>query len=239
MTLEGKVCVVTGATRGIGRATLERLVGAGADVIGTYLNNRSEAENISMDLPVEMHRIDMGNSADLKNLTEHVKNHRGHVDVLVNNAGICERLEWPKVKRGIVQDAMLVNFQGPLHLISMMTPLMAVGSSIVNLGSVQAHIATAQPHYTASKAALHAATKFLAKKMAPRVRVNTVAPGYVDTEMTAGVDKAALTVPDKIPLLRFGHPDEIAKAIAFLADEEMSGYMTGETMNVNGGMYMP
>ena len=237
MTLRGKVCVVTGAAKGIGRALLEEFSAAGALVIGTYHSSKASAENLCMDHKCEMHQVDLGNLAEIKAFASTVGSRHAKVDVLVNNAGVCLREQWPKVSRGIVTETMRTNFEGPLFLISQMHSLLS-RASIVNVGSVQAHIATAQPHYTASKAALHSLTVYLAKQMAPYARVNTVAPGYVDTDMTAGVDKEHLLSQGSIPLKRFGSPREIAKAVRFLADEELSGYVTGETLNVNGGMYM-
>jgi 3-oxoacyl-[acyl-carrier protein] reductase len=230
--MKDKVCIVTGATRGIGRAVLELLVKGGATVIGTYRDSQSEAENMCMDMPIDMHRVDVRKRGDIQKLMEHVGQVYGRVDVIVNNAGYWEKGTLASIKSGQIDDMFNTHCHGPMWMVKYAQALLANKSSIVNITSMGGQVGgTEAPHYAAAKAAQISWTKSLSKMLAPKTRVNAVAPGWISTKLHEGNQRG------EVPLQRWGAPEEVAWAVEFLASER-SGYTTGHILNVNGGAYV-
>lgn len=225
--MEGKVAIITGATRGIGRATLERFVERGARVIGTYLNSRTEAENICIDHPVDMVRCDVRKRLDIQKLCTHVSNVYGNVDVIVNNAGHWEPATLDDITVGQIEDMFDAHCHGPMWMVKYAS--LSNESAIVNVSSIGGMDGGTQaPHYAAAKAAVISWTRSLSRMLAPRTRVNAVAPGWIDTKLHdhhGDLD---------VPLKRWGKSSEVAYAIEFLAGDTAS-YITGQVLRVDGG----
>ncbi|KIN10033.1 3-oxoacyl-ACP reductase FabG [Vibrio mytili] len=243
MNLEGKVALVTGASRGIGRAIAELLVERGATVIGTatseggaaaiseYLdgNGKGLALNVTDVESIE---------ATLKTINEEF----GVIDILVNNAGITRDNLLMRMKDDEWNDIIDTNLT-PIYRMSkavLRGMMKKRAGRIINVGSVVGTMGNAgQANYAAAKAGVIGFTKSMAREVASRgVTVNTVAPGFIETDMTKALndDQRAATLSN-VPAGRLGDPREIASAVVFLASPE-AAYITGETLHVNGGMYM-
>src|SRR5512138_3293427 len=248
LDFKGKTALVTGASRGIGRAVAVALARGGAKVALNYAGNEaaaSEALELCRKAGAEratLYRFDVADPAACAQAVDAVVKEMGSLDVLVNNAGIAIDQLVMRVKDEDWQRQLQVNLTGAFNLIRAATrPMMKQrGGSIVNLTSVVGEMGNAgQAAYAATKAGLIGLTKSVARELASRnIRVNAVAPGFIDTDMTSGLPEAARTrMLETIPLARLGSADEVAKAVAFLASDEAS-YVTGEVLRVNGGMYM-
>jgi 3-oxoacyl-[acyl-carrier protein] reductase len=245
---KGKVALVTGASRGIGRAIAVALARGGASVALNYAGNDAAAAE-ALDLvqkagapKAKLYRFDVADPAACAAAVEAVVADLGGLHVLVNNAGIAVDQLVMRVKDEDWNRQLQVNLTGTFNLIRAVSrPMMkARGGAIVNLTSVVGEMGNAgQAAYAATKAGIIGLTKSVARELASRnVRVNAVAPGYVDTDMTAGLPEAAKAkMKELIPLARLGSAEDVANAVAFLASEQAS-YVTGETLRVNGGMYM-
>ena len=245
-SLEGKVAVITGGARGIGRAIAEKLAGLGVtitifDVDGDSAKKTADilANKGVATLAVEVDIVDL---ICIQEAVNKVIDTFGRLDILINNAGItCDNLflrmkeeEWDRV--------LAVNLKGAFNLCrAAIRPMIkARGGRIINIASVVGLMGNvAQTNYAASKAGLIGFTKSLAKEVASRgITVNAVAPGYIHTEMTEDIpQKAKDAFIAAIPLSRAGKPEDVANAVAFLASEE-SAYITGHVLNVDGGMVM-
>ncbi len=238
-----KYALVTGGSRGIGRATCLRLADMGYDVLVNYLNNREAAEETQREIESRGQRawllpFDIGNpeavEAVLGGWME--ENEEKPIEVLVNNAGLrkdnlfiwIDPKEWKKVFNTNVDGFYYVS-QRVLR-----SMLLNRYGRIVNVVSLAGLVGTrGQTHYAASKAALVAAAQSLSKEVGKRnITVNSVAPGFIETEMTADIDEGKMK--KGIPLRRFGQPEEVASLIGFLCSREAS-YITGETMRIDGG----
>ncbi|MFF0084524.1 SDR family NAD(P)-dependent oxidoreductase [Streptomyces canus] len=225
--LAGKVVVVTGAARGQGAAEAAALARAGAVVIGTDL--RPEGSGCR--------RLDVRREADWAELAAELKETHGQVHGLVNNAGIIQRDRIDSVGAEDFAQVQAVNTVGPLLGIQYLSQLMPPGASIVNVGSSAALTGYYPVAYTASKWALRGVSKVAAMELGPRgIRVNTVHPGYIETEMTAGATEAfrEATVGET-PLGRSGTVDDIAPLVVFLLSDE-SSFITGAEIPVDGGL---
>ena len=244
LELQDKVAIVTGGNQGIGRATALRLAEAGALVVVASRNqdrNREVAAEIEHlfqkeALPLA---VDVSDRQAVETLVEAVVNKFGHVDILVNNAGIC-RLSQPfeELEDAAWDSVLDVNVKGVLHCVRAVIPFFKTqkAGKIVNVASLAGEvggIATAAD-YVASKAAVIGLTKSLARYLGPyQVNVNAVAPGFIRTTMTE-----AMTINvETIPLRSIGEAEDVAEAICFLASPR-SRYITGTTLDVNGGLYM-
>jgi 3-oxoacyl-[acyl-carrier protein] reductase len=244
----GKVALVTGASRGIGRAIAVTLAKGGAAVALNYAGNEAAAAE-ALELVkqagaprAQLFRFDVADPAACAAAVEAVVAEWGGLHVLVNNAGIALDQLVMRVKDEDWNRQLQVNLTGAFNLIrAAARPMMKQrAGAIVNLTSVVGEMGNAgQAAYAATKAGLIGLTKSVARELASRnVRVNAVAPGYVDTDMTAALPEAAKTkMRELIPLARLGGAQDVANAVAFLASEAAS-YVTGETLRVNGGMYM-
>ncbi len=242
-SLEGKVVLVTGASRGIGKAVAEKLVGQGATVVGTATSENG-ANNISEYLGEngKGYALNVTDTDSIKATLEAIKSDFGDVDILVNNAGITRDNLLMRMKDDEWQDIIDTNLTSIFRLSkAVMRPMMKKRHGrIINIGSVVGTMGNpGQANYAAAKAGVIGFSKSLAKEIASRgITVNVVAPGFIDTDMTKALDDAQRkAIADQVPAERLGNPDEIAATVAFLASNE-AGYITGETIHVNGGMYM-
>jgi 3-oxoacyl-[acyl-carrier protein] reductase len=245
---KGKVALVTGASRGIGRAIAVALAKGGASVALNYAgNDAAAAEALKLveaaGAPrAKLYKFDVADSAACAGAVEQVVAELGGLHVLVNNAGIAIDQLVMRLKDEDWNRQLQVNLTGAFNMIRAVTrPMMkARGGSIINLTSVVGEMGNAgQAAYSATKAGLEGLTKSVARELSSRnVRVNAVAPGYIETDMTAGLAQAAKDkMKEMIPLARLGSAEDVANAVAFLASDQAS-YVTGETLRVNGGMYM-
>jgi 3-oxoacyl-[acyl-carrier protein] reductase len=242
---EGKVAIVTGASRGIGRAIAERLAGAGATVVcvarGTNANATVESITASGGTAVA-HSADVTDAAAVEALIKHVVEAHGKIDILVSNAGITRDQLMLRMKRDDWDQVIATNLTATFTLCqAALRPMIKQRHGrIIAIGSVVGQMGNAgQANYAASKAGLIGFCKALAREVASRqVTVNVVAPGFVETDMTRAIAENAKTDWSAlIPLGRIGKPEEIAAAVGFLASDEAS-YITGQVLAVNGGMYM-
>jgi 3-oxoacyl-[acyl-carrier protein] reductase len=245
---KGKVALVTGASRGIGRAIAVALARGGASVALNYAGNEAAAQEAlrlveAAGAPrARLYRFDVADPAACARALDEVVSEFGALHILVNNAGIAVDQLLMRLKDEDWKRQLDVNLTGAFHLIRAATrPMMkARGGVIVNLTSVVGEMGNAgQAAYSATKAGLIGLTKSVARELASRnVRVNAVAPGYIDTDMTAAVPEAARQkLAEMIPLGRLGSVEDVAAAVAWLCSDQAS-YVTGEVLRVNGGMHM-
>jgi len=245
--LNGKVAVVTGASKGIGAAIAKALAAEGAAVVVNYSSGRDGAERVAAQIAAKGGRAvavhaDVSKAADVKRLFEETKSSFGQLDVLVNNAGVYAFAPIEEVTESEYQRQFGINVLGPLLATREAVKYFGKdGGSIINISSVasESPIPNASV-YSATKAALDSITRTLAAELGPRkIRVNAIAPGGVETEgtHTAGVVGSDFEkeLIGKTPLGRFGQPDDIAPVAVYLASAE-SGWITGERLTVSGGM---
>jgi len=245
MRFEGKTAIVTGGSRGIGRACVVRLVSEGAQVAFLYQSNQEAAESLVAELqsaPGKVRAI-QANVRDLQRAHEVVDqlfDEWTHIDVLVNSAGIVRDGLLGAMTADQWRDVIETNLGGAFNYCHAVTqPMMMMRrGSIVNLSSTAAEFASrGQVNYAASKGGIDGLTRALAKELAPRnVRVNAVAPGMIETDMSQVVRGIAGDQIKKIiPLKRIGQPQEIAAVVAFLASDDAS-YLTGQVLRADGGL---
>ncbi|MFS1422570.1 3-oxoacyl-ACP reductase FabG [Shewanella sp. 10N.286.48.B5] len=241
--LTGKVALVTGASRGIGRAISETLVEAGATVIGTATSEKGAAaiQDYLGDNGFGL-VLNVTDSESVTQLFSQIKEKAGDVDILVNNAGITRDNLLMRMKDDEWHDILDTNLTSLFRLSKpVMRSMMKKRSGrIINIGSVVGTMGNAgQVNYSAAKAGLIGFTKSLAREVASRqITVNAVAPGFIQTDMTDELNEEqqkAFMV--QVPMARLGQAQEIANAVLFLASDS-AAYITGETLHVNGGMYM-
>ncbi|WP_287769366.1 3-oxoacyl-[acyl-carrier-protein] reductase [Megasphaera sp.] len=247
MQLTGKTAIVTGGSRGIGRAAALTLAEAGADVAVIYAGNTAAAEE-TVRLIEEKGRkglaiqCDVADEAAVTAMVKDVKKELGRIDILVNNAGITRDGLLMIMKEADWQAVLDTNLTGAFHCTKAVTRLMMKqrSGSIINITSVVGETGNAgQANYAAAKAGLIGFTKSVAKELASRnIRCNAIAPGCIETDMTAVLGEDTVDAMIKtIPLGRVAQPEEVAKAVLFLASDDAS-YITGQTLNVDGGMVM-
>lgn len=241
--MQGKIALVTGSTRGIGRAVAEELVSKGAFVIGTATSEKG-AESISAYLGEKGKGLvlNVADQASIDAVLEQIKQEFGDIDILVNNAGITRDNLLMRMKDEEWFDILQTNLSSVYHLSKVMlrTMMKKRFGRIINIGSVVGSMGNAgQTNYCAAKAGLIGFSKALAKEVASRgITVNVVAPGFIATDMTDVLsEELKNNLLTQIPAGRLGEPKDIAKAVAFLASEDAS-YINGTTLHVNGGMYM-
>jgi 3-oxoacyl-[acyl-carrier protein] reductase len=248
MSFKDKVVLVTGGSRGIGRACALAFAKAGAStVVVSYAGNEAAA-NESVGLlqaagaKAEALRFDVADSAACTSAVEGVVKAHGRLDVLVNNAGVAMDGLVMRLKDEDWDRQMDTNLKGAFALIRAASrPMMKQrGGAIINISSIIGEMGNAgQAAYSASKAGLIGLTKSVAKELSSRnIRVNAVTPGFIGTDMTSHLnDELRQKMLETIPLGRLGAPEEVANAVLFLASDAAS-YITGEVLKVNGGMYM-
>jgi 3-oxoacyl-[acyl-carrier protein] reductase len=236
--MTNRTAFVTGASRGIGRACARALAEAGAKVV-LAARDRAKLEDASAEIPGSTWvEIDLGSAESIKAALEKA----GKVDILVNNAAITKDGLALRMKKDDWDAVISTNLTGAFLTIQQVLHGMMKQrwGRIINISSVVAEAGNpGQANYVASKAGLIGLTKSLAQEMASRnITINAVAPGFIDTDMTASLSpELKENMLGHIPLKRFGRPEDVAAAVRFLAGEE-AGYITGQVLNVNGGMYM-
>jgi 3-oxoacyl-[acyl-carrier protein] reductase len=246
-TLKGEVALVTGASRGIGRAIALELGGLGATVLGTA-TSESGAKSIgaaftSAGLAGRGLVLDVGDSASCEAALKDIEAHEGPVSILVNNAGITRDNLLLRMKQDDWDAVMNTNLAGVFRLSKgvLRGMMKARKGRIVNIASVVGLIGNpGQANYSAAKAGIIGFSRSLAREVASRgITVNVIAPGFIETDMTSALpEEQRQALAAQIPLGRLGSPGDIAAAVAFLASSRAS-WITGETLNVNGGMHMP
>lgn len=245
-SLEGKVALVTGASRGIGKAIAIQLQTLGATVIGTATSEKG-ANQITQYLTTESHTgmglvLNVTSDESITNMFTAIKEAHGAIDILVNNAGITRDNLFMRMKEDEWSDIIDTNLTSVFKVSkAAIRPMMKKRTGrIINIGSVVGTMGNAgQVNYATAKAGLLGFTKALAREVASRgITVNTVAPGFIDTDMTKELtDEQKEGIFSQVPANRLGKPEEIASTVAFLASDA-AAYITGETIHVNGGMYM-
>ncbi len=246
LNFTGKTALVTGASQGIGRACAMRLARAGASV-ALAARNQENLKEVAAEIAAsggsaEIFALDVANEESIKAAAKAVLAHFGKLDILVNNAGITRDNLLLRMKRVDWDDVLATNLTGTFLLTQALIGSMVKAryGRIVNVSSVVGRMGQAgQANYAASKAGLIGFTRSLARELASRgVTANVVAPGYIQSPMTAVLDeKQQQSIIAHIPVGRIGSDEEVAHAVAFLASEA-SGYITGAVLDVNGGMYM-
>jgi 3-oxoacyl-[acyl-carrier protein] reductase len=245
--LAGKIAVVTGGSRGIGRATSIALAQAGAHVLVNFRSNEEAAKETLRLIEEtggqgELLGFDVADPESVDGAIKEAIDRHGHIDILVNNAGISIDQLLLRVSVKDLETTWATNVNGALFCAkACIRPMMKKRwGRIINLSSVVGESGNAgQVVYSTSKAALLGLTRTLAREYASRgITVNAVAPGFVETDMTADLpDEAKQGIIDQTPLGRIGRPEEVAATVVFLASEEAS-YITGQVVRVNGGMHV-
>ena len=243
-SLEGQVALVTGASRGIGAAIADRLAGLGALVVGTATSSEGAAaisERLKdLDDQCRGVRLDVNDTGSAEQLVQQLSSELGAPTILVNNAGITRDQLLMRMKDDDWDAVMSTNLKSvyTLSKACLRGMMKARNGRIISISSVIGCMGNAgQSNYAAAKAGMEGFSRSLAKEVGSRgITVNTVAPGFIDTDMTRGLEDSQRE-RNSIPLGRWGQPDDIAATVAFLASP-MGSYITGQVIHVNGGMYM-
>ena len=247
MRLEGRTALVTGASRGIGRAITLGLAKEGADVAINYVASEAAArevakEVIDMGRKALLVRADVGNYPDTYQMAQQVLKEFGHLDILINNAGVTSDKTFQKMDHAAWERVLNINLNGVFNCTKVFVEDMIERKwgRVVNITSVIGQIGNfGQVNYAASKAGVAAFTKSLAKEVASKgVTVNAVAPGVVATDMVMEIpEKVQAKLLEQIPMRRFGSVEEVARACIYLCSED-GDYITGSELKINGGLYM-
>lgn len=243
--LKGQTAVVTGAGRGIGRAIALKLAANGADVVVNYRSSQGEALKLVEEIKGKgvnalAVKADISSFEEAKDLINRAKEEFGKIDILVNNAGITKDGLLLRMSQEDFDQVVATNLKGVFNCVRHTTPIMVRQKSgkIVNITSVVGILGNAgQVNYSAAKAGIIGLTKSLAKEIGSRgIRVNAVAPGFIETDMTADLsEKAADEIKESIALKKIGKPDHVADTVCFLVSQ-MGEYITGQVISVDGGM---
>ncbi|MFM6853374.1 MAG: acetoacetyl-CoA reductase [Sphingopyxis sp.] len=238
----GRVAIVTGGTRGIGRAICLNLQSKGVAVAANYAGNQQSAEQFTAQTGIPAYRWDVGDYDACQSGCAAVAADLGAVDILVNNAGITRDGTLQRMSRDMWEDVIRINLGGCFNMAKAVFGGMKDRGwgRIVNIGSINGQGGQyGQVNYAAAKSGIHGFTKALAQEGAKfGVTVNALAPGYIDTDMVAAVPEPVLEkIVAKIPVGRLGSADEIARGVAFLCSED-AGFVTGSTLSLNGGQHM-
>lgn len=245
--LKGKTAIVTGAAKGIGRAIALKLASNGANIVLNYRSSEKQAIEVEEEikkLGVQVLRVkgDISNLSDVENLVNQAKEKFDKIDIIVNNAGITKDTLLLRMSEQDFDSVINTNLKGVFNCLKTIVPVMVKQKSgkIINLSSVVGLVGNAgQVNYAASKAGVIGMTKSLAKEVGSRgITVNAVAPGFIETDMTEVLgDKFKDESKKAIPLKRLGKPEDVANVVYFLASD-LADYVTGQVINVDGGMVM-
>jgi 3-oxoacyl-[acyl-carrier protein] reductase len=241
--MKGKVTIVTGAAQGIGRSIAELIADKGSDIVIFDIIDGSDAVAAieGKGRRCVFYNVDVSNFQAAASAIDQAANDMGKIDNLVNNAGITIDKLLVRMKEDDWDRIMSVNLKSVFNCTrAVVRHMLRTGGSIVNISSVAGVMGNpGQANYAASKAGIIGFTKSVAREYAERsIRVNAVAPGFIRTRMTDILDeKTKQTIHEVIPLKRLGEPEDVAKVVYFLLSD-LSSYITGEVINVNGGMYM-
>lgn len=243
--LEGKTAIVTGSSRGIGRAIAKKLASMGANLVLNYRKSANEIESLIEEIKefkVETLVVqgDVSSFEDCKKMADEAKSKFSRIDILINNAGITKDSLILRMTEEDFDKVISVNLKGVYNCSKHIAPIMLKQKygKIINISSVVGVSGNAgQCNYAAAKAGVIGITKSLAKELGSRgINVNAVAPGYIKTDMTDSLsDNIKKSIEDSIPLKRLGTPEDVAEVVAFLASESAS-YITGQVIHVDGGM---
>jgi len=245
MTLKNKVAIVTGGSRGIGRAIVLELASKGADVAFNYLKSKELAKEVEKEVSSRGRRAlaiqsDVKDFNAMKDMVDKTKDKLGRLDIVVNNAGILKDKALMLMNEHDWEEVISTNLSGAFNLVraAIVTFMKQKSGNVINITSVAGiKGASRQVNYAASKAGIIGLTKSLAKEVGPyNIRVNAIAPGYIDTDMVKEIkDDYKNELTKKIPLNRFGTSQEVAKIITFLASDD-ARYITGQVIKVDGGL---
>lgn len=245
--MNGKVALVTGASRGIGRAVAMELAKNGVNLIINYSGSEEAAKEVLKDITqlgiqAYIYKANVGNYKECAAMVEFAIEKFSKIDILVNNAGITKDMLLMRMSEEQFDDVININLKGTFNCMQLVSKYMIKAKSgrIINMASVSGRLGNAgQVNYAASKAGVEGMTKAAAREMAARgITVNAIAPGFVKTDMTDVLsDKVKENIIESIPMKTFGMPEDIAKTVVFLAGEG-ARYITGQTISVDGGMYM-
>ena len=247
MQLQGRTALVTGASRGIGRAIALALAREGADVAVNYVSSEAPAKQVAEEI-MKMGRrailaqADVADYPDTFRMAQQVLKEFGHLDVLINNAGISSDKTFVKMDHASWRRVLAINLDGVFNCTKVFIDQM-IGQNwgrVVNITSVIGQIGNfGQANYAASKAGVAAFTKSLAKELANKgITVNAVAPGFTETDMITGIpDRVKNKLLEQIPMRRFGKSEEVARACVYLCSAD-GDYITGAELSINGGLFM-
>jgi 3-oxoacyl-[acyl-carrier protein] reductase len=247
MQLEGRTALVTGASRGIGRAIALALAAEGADVAVNYVSSEAPARDVADEITKMGRRAllaqaDVADYPDTFRMAQEILKHFGHVDILINNAGITSDKTFVKMDHASWRKVLSINLDGVFNCTKVLVDQMIAQQygRVVNVTSVIGQIGNfGQANYAASKAGVAAFTKSLAKELAGKnVTVNCVAPGFIETEMVTAIpEKVRSKLLEQIPMRRFGKAAEVARTCVFLCSTD-GDYITGAELSINGGLFM-
>src|SRR5574341_559817 len=247
MKLEGRTALVTGGSRGIGRAVALALADEGADVAVNYVSNAAAAKDVAdqvrkMGRRAVLAQADVADYPDTFRMAQEVLREFGHLDILVNNAGINSDKTFVKMDHASWRKVLAINLDGVFNCTKVFIDQMLKQNygRVVNMTSVIGQIGNfGQANYAASKAGVAAFTKSLAKELAAKgITVNAVAPGFTETDMVTAIpEKVKHRLLDQIPMRRFGKSEEVARACVYLCSSD-GDYITGAELSINGGLFM-
>jgi 3-oxoacyl-[acyl-carrier protein] reductase len=247
MTEDVRTALVTGGSRGIGKAVAMKLAGDGYRILLTYVSKPESADEVCREIEAmggqaQAHLLDIGNREAIETFFREEIKDKVRLDVLVNNAGMTWDGLIVRMKPEQWEKIIQVNLSGSFYCLQEAAKIMMRQKSgrIINISSIVGQSGNAgQANYVSAKSAIIGLTKTAAQELAPRgITVNAVAPGFIATEMTAKLpEEIAAKYKERIPLKRFGTAEDIASTVSFLASEE-AGYITGQVIGVNGGLYM-
>ena len=240
---QDKTVIVTGATRGIGKAITHAFIEAGAMVIGTYRSNEQAAKAMLDNYNIErlkLHSFDIGKYEEVEKFYKTLEERDVKIDILVNNGGIRRDAVLAMMKNEDWHEVINTNLNGAYHMskFAVQNMMRQRFGRIINMTSPMSREAFAgQANYSASKGGLESMTRSLAKEVASRrITVNCVSPGFIETELINDLDDATIKAYKKmVPMRRFGQPEEVADAVLYLASSK-SAYVTGSTLEISGGL---